>query len=306
MVLESTLARWKAVPAALCFTSRYTAALGTLSALASKQDVIILDKLCHPALVDGARLSGAVLRASAHNHLGKLESHLEWAAREHPQARRLIVTESIFGSEGDRAPLSELVELKKRFDALLVLDEAHAIGVLGPQGRGLAAELGLEGKIDALIGSLSNSLGVSGGYVCGSRGLIDWLINRARSFVFSVAPPPAIASAAAVALQFLSTPEGEERRRTLWKRIVAMRKELPQSRSDQPKVAGAIIPWIIGEEQRAEDLSHALQAEGFLVPAIRYPAVAKGAARLRITISAAHTEDQITSLGDAIRRLAAN
>ena len=186
--LESALAKWKGTPAALCFSSGYAAALGTIPALVGKNDVVSLDKLCHASLIDGAKLSGATLRVFPHNHLGKLESHLEWARREHPKARILIVSESVFSMDGDRAPLRELIELKKRFDALLLLDEAHAIGVIGSNGRGLAAEAGLTKDVDVQMGTLSKALGVSGGYICGSRNLIEWLINRARSFIFSTAP----------------------------------------------------------------------------------------------------------------------
>lgn len=305
VALEAAIAKWKHAPAALTFSSGYAAALGTLPALASKQDVIILDKLSHASLIDGARLSGATLRVFPHNHLGKLESHLEWAQRELPEARRIIVTESVFSMDGDRTPLGELIELKKRFGALLLLDEAHAIGVLGPHGRGMAAELGLDGEVDVQFGTLSKALGVSGGYVCGSRSLIDWLLNRARSFIFSTAPPPALGAAATAAIQFLSSTEGETRRKTLWKRIVQFRKLLPGAGEEFGKPAAAIIPWMVGDEQRALDLARALHQAGFFVPAIRYPTVAKGAARLRITISAAHSALQIASLGEAIGRLAA-
>lgn len=304
VALESTLAKWKQAPAALCFSSGYAAALGTLPALASKQDVVILDKLCHASLIDGARLSGATLRVFPHNHLGKLESHLDWAHREHPDARIVVVTESIFSMDGDRAPLRELVELKKRFDATLLLDEAHAIGVLGPHGRGLAAELGLEKEIDVQLGTLSKSLGVSGGYICGSRNLIDWLINRARSFIFSTAPPPALAAAATAAIRFLNSEEGDARRKLLWRRVVQFRKLLPDGGAAFGKPGAAIIPWMVGDERRALDLARTLQQENFFVPAIRYPTVAKGAARLRITISAAHSALQIASLGEALGRLA--
>src|SRR6187401_2228910 len=200
--LESVLAKWKGTEAALSFSSGYAAALGTLPALVGKQDIIVLDKLCHAALIDGARLSGATLRVFPHNHLGKLESHLDWARREHPDRRVLIVTESVFSMDGDRAPLRELVGLKKRFGALLLLDEAHALGVVGPHGRGLAADEGLTRHIDVQMGTLSKALGVSGGYICGSRTLIDWLVNRARSFIFSTAPPPALAAAATAAVEF--------------------------------------------------------------------------------------------------------
>jgi 8-amino-7-oxononanoate synthase len=305
VALESVLAKWKRAPAAICFSSGYAAAVGTLPALASKQDVVILDKLCHASLIDGVRLSGATIRVFPHNHLGKLESHLEWARREHPRARVVVVTESVFSMDGDRAPLRELVELKKRFHACLLLDEAHAIGVVGPHGRGLAAELGLEAQIDVQMGTLSKSLGVSGGYVCGSRSLVDWLINRARSFIFSTAPPPALAAAAAAAINFLASEEGETRRKTLWKRIVQLRKMLPEAGEPFGRPGAAIIPWLVGDEQHALDLAHALQQEGFLVPAIRYPTVAKGAARLRITVSASHSEAQIASLGEAIARFGA-
>jgi 8-amino-7-oxononanoate synthase len=303
VALESALAQFKRSPAAICFSSGYAAAIGTLPALASKDDVILLDKLCHASLIDGARLSGATLRVFPHNHLGKLESHLEWARREYPEGRVVVVTESIFSMEGDRVPLRELVELKKRFDAFLLLDEGHAIGVVGTHGRGLAAELGLEKEVDAQMGTLSKSLGVSGGYVCGSRSLIDWLVNRARAFIFSTAPPPALAAAASAALQFLLSEDGETRRKTLWRRIVQLRKLLPEVAEEFGRPGAAIIPWIVGDEERAVDLARALRQEKFFVPAIRYPIVAKGAARLRITVSAAHTALQVASLGDAIRRL---
>jgi 8-amino-7-oxononanoate synthase len=303
LALESALARWKRLPAAICFSSGYAAAVGTLPTLASKHDVIILDKLCHASLIDGARLSGATLRVFPHNHLGKLESHLEWARREYPEARVVIVTESVFSMDGDRAPLRELVDLKNRFNAFLLLDEAHAIGVLGAHGRGLAAELGLENQVDAQLGTLSKSLGVSGGYVCGSRDLIDWLVNRARSFIFTTAPPAALAAAATAAIHFLISEEGETRRKTLWRRIVQLRKLLPAGKDEFGKPSAAIIPWIVGDEQRAVNLARALRQEGFFVPAIRYPTVAEGAARLRTTVSASHTAMQIASLGDAVQRL---
>jgi 7-keto-8-aminopelargonate synthetase-like enzyme len=215
----------------------------------------------------------------------------------------VIVTESVFSMDGDRAPLGELVDLKNRFNAFLLLDEAHAIGVLGAHGRGLAAELGLENQVDAQLGTLSKSLGVSGGYVCGSRDLIDWLVNRARSFIFTTAPPAALAAAATAAIHFLISEEGETRRKTLWRRIVQLRKLLPAGKDEFGKPSAAIIPWIVGDEQRAVNLARALRQEGFFVPAIRYPTVAEGAARLRTTVSASHTAMQIASLGDAVQRL---
>lgn len=304
--LENALAKWKETQAALCFSSGYAAAVGTLPALAGKSDVLLLDKLCHASLIDGAKLSGAILRVFPHNHLGKLESHLEWAKREHPNSRIVIVTESVFSMDGDRVPLRELIELKKRFGALLLLDEAHAIGVIGPNGRGLAAEEGLNEDVDVQMGTLSKALGGSGGYICGSRSLIEWLINRARSFIYSTASPPPIAAAARAAVEFLASSEGEHRRLLLWKRIERMRESLPADAARPANAAGsAIFPWIVGDEQAAIDLSSGLQIEGFFVPAIRYPTVTKGSARLRITLTASHDEAQIKALGDALRRLSA-
>jgi 8-amino-7-oxononanoate synthase len=303
--LERALAKWKGTEAAVCFSSGYAAALGTIPALVTKNDVVLLDKLCHASLIDGAKLSGAALRVFPHNQLRKLESHLEWARREHAGKRVLIVTESVFSMDGDRAPLRELIELKKQFDALLMLDEAHAVGVIGPNGRGLAAAENVDGEVDVQMGTLSKALGASGGYICGSHTLIEWLINRARSFIYSTAPPPITVAAALAAIDFLGSPEGQQRRLLLCERIRLMHELLPLAGSKGENVPGrsAIFPWIVGEERAALDLAAALQREGFVVPAIRYPTVAKGAARLRITVTAAHQEDQIRALCDAIKRL---
>src|SRR5947207_1946661 len=295
--LENALAKWKQAEAALSFSSGYAAAFGTVPALVSKDDVILLDKLCHASLIDGAKLSGATLRVFPHNHLGKLNSHLEWARQKNYAARILIITESVFSMDGDRAPLPEIVKLKKDFGAQLFLDEAHAVGVIGRNGRGLAFEENLSREVDVQMGTLSKALGVSGGYICGSRNMTEWLINRARSFIFSTAPPPALAAAARAAVDFLSSKEGEKRRQRLRRNIDILAEEL----SIQP--ASAIVPWIIGDEKATLAAAQNLQANGFLVPAIRYPTVAKGAARLRITLSAAHEATQPRSLAGAIKRL---
>ena len=303
--LENALARWKGTEAALSFSSGYAAALGTIPALVARNDIILLDKLCHASLIDGAKLSGAILRVFPHNHLGKLENHLEWAQRQHAGKRVLILTESVFSMDGDRAPLRELIKLKKHFGALLFLDEAHAIGVIGPNGRGLAAAENLSDDVDVQMGTLSKALGASGGYICGSRDLVEWLINRARSFIYSTAPPAGIAAAALAAVNFLESPEGEERRRLLWERIALMHELLPGNGSNKKATdaGSAIFPWMVGDEQAALNLASALQREAFFVPAIRYPTVAKGSARLRITVTAAHKEDQIRLLCEAITRL---
>ena len=207
--------------------------------------------------------------------------------------------------DGDRAPLRELVELKKRCRALLMLDEAHAIGVIGLNGRGLAAAENVSEEVDVQMGTLSKALGASGGYICGSRTLIEWLINRARSFIYSTAPPPAIAAAGLAAVDFLASPEGEKRRLLLWERIRLMQQLLPRAglEGEDTSARSAIFPLIVGDEKAALDMAVALQSEGFLVPAIRYPTVAKGVARLRITVTAAHEEAQIRTLCPATGKM---
>jgi len=317
--LEKKLAEFKRAEAALTFSSGYATALGTLGALLSREDVVILDKLAHASLIDGARLSGALIRVFPHNHLGKLESHLHWAKKNEPNARVLIVTESVFSMDGDRAPLAEIVEMKERYGAMLLLDEAHAVGVIGKSGRGLADKLGVANRIDLQMGTLSKSLGASGGYICASRLLIDLLINRARSFIYSTAPAPAIAAAARAAVEFLMSEAGEVRRQLLGERVKqflveAPRKFLPTNQSCETdetgetnivQISSAIVPVILGDEQTALAASQWLRDKGFFVPAIRFPTVPRGSARLRVTLSANHAAEQISALCEALHQLRA-
>lgn len=287
MELEEALADFKRTQAALCFSSGFAVALGTIPALMGSGDTILLDKLCHASLVDAARLSGAVIRVFPHNHLDKLSRLLATAT-----GRVLIVTESIFSMDGDAAALREIVELKEKHGAWLLLDEAHAVGVLGPQGRGLAAALGLENRIELQMGTLSKTLGLSGGYLAASRQVIDLLINRARSFIYSTAPPPHVAYAAGEMLKIIAGEEGEKRRQRLHEHISKLSDLL-----QPPAHPAAILPVILGGESEALEASKNLLEAGFLVPAIRFPTVARGRARLRITLSAGHLPEQILNLG---------
>ncbi|HEV7403896.1 MAG TPA: 8-amino-7-oxononanoate synthase [Chthoniobacteraceae bacterium] len=300
--LEEKIAEWKRTEAALTFTSGYSAAVGTLSGLLRKDDVVIVDKLSHASLIDGARLSGAVLRVFPHNHLGKLESHLKWAREHYPDSRVLVVTESVFSMDGDWSPLAEIVEMKHRHGALLMLDEAHAVGVIGANGRGLADKLGLTAEIDIHMGTLSKALGCAGGYVCGSRALIDLLINRARSFIFSTAPPPSVAAAATAAIVFLLSPAGERRRQDLRTRLLLFADEMPQLFPPERKIQSAILPIILGSSKRALDAMRIIGEAGYYVPAIRFPTVPRETARLRVTLSARHTPEQIKGLCSALRK----
>ncbi len=301
--LEDAIARFKGTEAALAFSSGYATALGTLGALCGEEDVILLDKLSHASLIDGARLSRATVRVFPHNHLGKLESHLDWAAENHPAARVVIVTEAVFSMDGDRALLPEIVALKNRFGAMLLVDEAHAVGVLGRNGRGLADALRLEGEVDIQMGTLSKALGVSGGYIAGSRRLIELLVNRARSFVYSTAPPPAVAAAATAAIEFMESEAGEKRREKLWENLACFGGEMPHLFADGRKIQSAIIPIILGDNGRALEAADRLAERGLYVPAIRHPTVPRDSARLRITMSAKHTQEQIAALCGVLRSL---
>ena len=303
--LEEKLAEFKRTEAALTFSSGYAAALGTLGALCGKDDVIILDKLCHASLIDGAKLTGAFVRVFPHNHLGRLESHLQWARDNHPNARVVVATESVFSMDGDWALLPEIVEIKDRYGALLVLDEAHAVGVIGKNGRGLADQLGLVGRIDAQLGTLSKALGVSGGYVCGGRRLIELLINRGRSFIYSTAPPPAIAAAAMAAVEFMMSPAGERRRQALRENLAHFADRMPHLFGGGRKVMSAIVPIVLGPAEAAVEAAQLLADKGFFVPAIRYPTVARDAARLRVTFSARHSTKQIDALCELLGNISA-
>lgn len=297
--LEQDIARFKNTAAALTFSTGYAAALGTLPALAGEGDVIILDKLCHASLIDAARLSRAVLRVFPHNHLEKLESHLLWAREKHPGARVLVVIESVYSMDGDLAPLREIVELKDRFGAWLFLDEAHGVGVLGNRGRGLADELQLGGNIDVQMGTLGKALGASGAYICGSEKLREYLINSARSFIFSTAPPPGAVAAATAAITLLDSVEGGG----LVEQLKAVREEL-SGLLDRTLAPSAIFPIPVGDERKAVAMSVRLWEEGLFVPAIRYPTVARGSARLRAAVSAKHASGHLQNLAEALDRAA--
>ena len=300
--LEEALARFKQTEAALSFSSGYTTALGTIGALMGKDDVVVIDKLVHASIVDAARLSGAKLRVFGHHDLTELEDILRWSVQRTPSGptgprpRTLIVTESVFSMDGDFAPLREMVELKEKYGAWLMLDEAHATGLFGENGRGRAEESLVADRIEVRMGTLGKALGASGGYVCGPRVLMDFLINRARSFIFSTAPAPATAAAAGAAIELAQSAEGQERRDRLWSLVHRVRNGLAKSGRQAPADRGAIIPLIIGGESQALAAAEALREQGIFIPAIRYPTVSRGEARLRLTLTAAHTAEDVEQL----------
>lgn len=301
--LEETLANFKGVPAALSFSSGFAAALGAIGAVVEKGDVVVLDRLAHACLVDAARLSGAELRVFRHNDPESLDNILrqETAKTGSGAARRrvLVVTESVFSMDGDRAPLKELVEVKDRYGAWLMVDEAHGTGLYGPHLRGVADELGVRSQIEIQMGTMGKALGSAGGFICGPRLLIDLLINRARSFIFTTAPVPAAAAAASTALKKLMAGRCAAHLERLWANVAVVRETLGSTTAHPCP----ILPLHVGNEAQAVQAARALLDKGFLVPAVRYPTVGRGKARLRLTVTAAHEPGSVAQLLAALQEL---
>jgi 8-amino-7-oxononanoate synthase len=282
--LEARIAQFKGVEAALVFGSGYLANLGTIPALAGAQDVILSDELNHASLIDGCRLARAQVMVYRHCDCDHLKAMLKRASGAR---RRLIVTDSVFSMDGDVAPLPDIVELARRHDAAVMIDEAHAVGVLGPNGAGLVSAHGLEREIDIQMGTLSKALGSYGAYVAGSRTLIDFLINRARSFVFTTGLPPASAAAASAAIDLVEAEP--ERIKRLWDNGCYLRQRLVELGFKLGASATPILPVMVGDAQPALDLADALLRRNIFVLAIRPPTVPDGTARLRVTPTAEHT-----------------
>ena len=296
--LESALARWEGTEAALVFSSGFVANLAVVGALAQAGDAVFSDALNHASLIDGCRLS----RASVHIYRHADLDHLADLLRSRPARRRFIVSDSVFSMDGDRAPLAELLEFAERFDCVLLLDEAHATGVLGEQGRGLTDLLpggAFPSERIVKVGTLSKALGSQGGFVCGSRQLIAWLVNHARPYIFSTALAPPAAAAARRALDLIQT-EPERRRRVLdlAERLRARLRELGKPVGE---LRSQIVPVIIGDARAATAVAHRLEKLGLLAPAIRPPSVPDGTARLRISLSAGHTVEDVDRLIAALR-----
>ncbi len=287
--LEEKLARFKNKEAAVVFGSGYAANVGAITALVGDGDVVILDKLDHASIIDGARQSGATVRVYPHKNLKKLEDILRQCGTFR---RKLIVTETVFSMDGDLAPLAEIVALKEKYDAWLMIDEAHATGLYAKNRRGIAEAAGIEDKIDVTLGTLSKALGCAGGFVAGSRTLIDFLCNRARSLIYSTALPPVVCASAAAAVDFVMSDAGQERRDRLWRNVSELKNGL-SALGIQNESRSAILPVIVGDEGAAVEASRKLYAAGIFVPAIRFPTVPKGKARLRVTVTATHSRDDI-------------
>jgi 8-amino-7-oxononanoate synthase len=296
--LEEELAAFEGTEAALLFPSGYAANVGTIAALVGKGDAVFSDERNHASIIDGCRLSGASIHIYRHRDAGDVASLLAGVSAR----RKLVVTDTLFSMDGDIAPLSDLVELSRRHNAMLMVDEAHATGVFGPRGRGVCEQTGVENEVHVRVGTLSKALGCSGGFVAGSRRLVDWLANRARTYFFSTAPPEANAAAAMAALAIVR--DQPQRRQELLSRAADLRQRLREAGLNTGGSESQIVPVILGEPQRTKAAAAALRQRGFFVPGIRPPSVPAGQSLLRISLSWLHTAEQIDNLVEALAAVA--
>lgn len=288
--LEVSLAEWKSAEKALLFSAGYLTPIGVIPALVSRQDTIVIERHAHACLFDGAHLAGARIRLFERTQPDDLAKVLQLTQQLHPNGKILIVAESMHSMDGDLLPLPEVVQLKERFGAWLLLDEAHASGVIGPHGSGWAAELNLTSKVDIQMGTLGKSLGSSGGFVAASSEIIQHLMNEARTFLFGTALAPAQAGAALAALEMVRSKQGDDSRRRLESNI-----QLFRTHRATP-VHGPIQPIPCPDNQTALEVSRRLLDGGIYVPAIRPPTVPDGTARLRVSLSALHSPEDILQL----------
>jgi 8-amino-7-oxononanoate synthase len=293
--LESYISEWKGTDAALIFGSGYQANLGVISSLAGQGDLIISDALNHASIIDGCRLSKAHVVVYPHFDLNRMEDAIRCGGFR----RKLVVTESIFSMDGDRAPLREIADLCKRSGALLMVDEAHATGVLGLKGRGLAAELGVQADIQ--MGTLGKAVGAAGAYVAGDRDLVDLLVNKARSLVYTTATPPGVVGSALAALKIIASEEGDRLRARL-EANCARFHGLLTSRLGDSFGAGHIVPFRIGESRRTMEISQACLQAGIFVQGIRFPTVPEGTSRLRFTLMSLHTSQDLLKATRVLER----
>jgi glycine C-acetyltransferase len=301
--LEQRLARFKKVEAVLVFTSGFTANSGCIPAVLTDKDVVISDELNHASIIDGVRLSPARYKKSegfvyGHKDMGHLEEIL---ARTQDFEKRMIITDGVFSMDGDIAPLPRIVELAEKYDAFVMVDDAHASGVLGKNGAGTASHFDLYGRVDIQLGTLSKALGVVGGYIAGSALLKDWLINRGRPYLFSTAHPPMVAAALIAALDVMEN--DPEPMRRLWENAEWWKRSLREAGFDTMGSETPITPVYVGDEGAAQEMERRLWDEGVYALSIVYPTVARGKARIRTMPSAAHTREDLEFALAAFRRV---
>jgi glycine C-acetyltransferase len=294
MELEEKIARFKNVEACVVFQSGFTANAGTVSALLGKEDFIISDALNHASIIDGARLSRAKILVFEHKDVAHAEQKL--ASVQDQPGRKLLITDGVFSMDGDIGPLPGLCEVAEKYGAIMMVDDAHSSGVLGRNGRGTVDHFNLHGRVDIQVGTLSKAIGALGGYVCGSRDLIDFLYHRARPFLFSTSHPPSVAATCIAAFEVLENEP--ERIEKLWENTRFWKKELALVGFDiggktTPKSETPITPIIIGDGKLTMDFSRELFEQGVLGTGITFPTVPEGKARIRTIMTASHTREEL-------------
>ncbi len=296
--LERRFADFKGAEDALMFQSGFTANSGTVGAILTKEDVIVSDELNHASIIDGARLSRAEIKVYPHRDVEAADRLL---AESSGARRRLLISDGVFSMDGDIAPLPDLVEVAERRGAIMMVDDAHASGVLGTGGRGTADHFGLHGRVDIQVGTLSKAIGVLGGFIAGPAHLIEWLVNRGRPFLFSTSAPPAVVAACIAALDVLN--DEPERIDRLWGRTRFFKEGLRRLGFDTGGSETPITPVIAGDEAKAVGLSKGLWDEGVFTPAIVFPTVPRGKARVRTIVTADHTEEDLSEALAAFDRV---
>jgi glycine C-acetyltransferase len=302
MDLEEQIARFKNAEACVVFQSGFTANAGTVSAVLGKDDLIISDELNHASIIDGCRLSKATIKVFKHKDVKDCERILQETVGWN--GRKLLVTDGVFSMDGDIAPLPQLCNLAEKYNCIMMVDDAHASGVLGRGGRGTVDHFGCHGRVDIQVGTLSKAIGAMGGYVSGSRDLIDFLYLRARPFLFSTSHPPATAAACQAAFRLLDSPEGEKLVKKLWANTKFFKRELKRRGFRFEGSETPIIPIHVGDAAKAFEFSRRLFEAGVFAPAVGYPIVAEGKARLRAIVSAAHKREQLRRAADILAEVA--
>jgi glycine C-acetyltransferase len=298
--LERRFAAFKRADAALMFQSGFTANAGTVAAILGPDDVIVSDRLNHASIIDGARLSRAEIKVYEHRDAEHADRLLDETAR--PGRHQLLITDGVFSMDGDIAPLPELVEVAERRDAIMMVDDAHASGVLGTGGAGTVDHFGLHGRVDVQVGTLSKAIGVLGGFIAGPPHLIEWLQNRGRPYLFSTSAPPAVVAACIEALDILR--DEPERLEHLWANTASLKEGLHGLGFDTGASQTPITPVITGDETATQTFALRLFEEGVFCPAIVFPTVAKGKARVRTIVTADHTAEDLREALSVFERVA--
>jgi 8-amino-7-oxononanoate synthase len=293
--LENEISRFKGKEASIVFPTGYMANIGTISSLVSKGDLVICDKLNHASIIDGCRLSGADLRVYTHCDMEKLKNVLIKSTK---YSRKLIVTDTVFSMDGDLAPLPDIVRVARKYNAMVMVDEAHGTGVFGKNGRGVIEHFNLNEKINVVMGTLSKAVGSLGGYVSGDADLINFLRNKARPFMYTTALPPAVCAASIAGIRIIR--ENPSLRTSLWNNVRYLKEKLELLNFNVIPSESPIIPILIGDAKKAVDVSAFLYKKGILIPAIRPPTVPAKSSRLRMTVMSTHTREDLEKLLDVL------